>query len=127
MNPTATPPPGPALLDGDADPNELDPREWTNSKASTQAARASAARHQKSGRRGFVDPTTCERDYSDAEMDSDAEMELMQTMQEYKRRSGRMFPTWSEVLEVLQSLGYMKVAPPAGSFPHRRPEQAGRP
>lgn len=34
----------------------------------------------------------------------------MQAMQEYKRRSGRMFPTWSEVLEVLGSLGYRKVA-----------------
>jgi hypothetical protein len=31
-------------------------------------------------------------------------------MEEYKRRSGRMFPTWSEVLEVLQGLGYEKVA-----------------
>ena len=26
-------------------------------------------------------------------------------MQEYKKSSGRMFPTWSEVLEVLQKLG----------------------
>ena len=29
----------------------------------------------------------------------------MQAMQEYKQSSGRMFPTWSEVLEVLQGLG----------------------
>ena len=29
-------------------------------------------------------------------------------MQEYKKSSGRMFPTWSEVLEVLRSLGYQK-------------------
>jgi hypothetical protein len=35
----------------------------------------------------------------------------MMAMNEYKRRSGRMFPTWSEVLEVLQGLGYEKVAP----------------
>ena len=33
---------------------------------------------------------------------------FMQAMQAYKQRSGRMFPTWSEVLEVLQSLGYQK-------------------
>ena len=33
----------------------------------------------------------------------------MLAMNEYKRRSGRMFPTWSEVLEVLQGLGYQKV------------------
>jgi hypothetical protein len=29
-------------------------------------------------------------------------------MHEYKHSSGRMFPTWSEVLEVLRSLGYEK-------------------
>lgn len=31
-----------------------------------------------------------------------------QAMAEYKRSSGRLFPTWSEVLEVLNSLGYVK-------------------
>ena len=30
-------------------------------------------------------------------------------MNEYKLKSGRMFPTWSEVLEVLRNLGYEKV------------------
>ncbi len=29
-------------------------------------------------------------------------------MHDYKIKSGRMFPTWCEVLEVLQSLGYRK-------------------
>ncbi len=38
----------------------------------------------------------------------DEELELMHAMDEYKRRSGRMFPTWCEVLEVLQELGYRK-------------------
>ena len=32
----------------------------------------------------------------------------MHAMQEYKKSSGRMFPTWSEVLEVLRAIGYMK-------------------
>ena len=32
----------------------------------------------------------------------------MTAMQEYKRTSGRMFPTWSEVLEVIAGLGYQK-------------------
>ena len=32
----------------------------------------------------------------------------MSAMDEYKRRSGRMFPTCSEVLEVIKSLGYEK-------------------
>jgi hypothetical protein len=37
----------------------------------------------------------------------------MQAMKAYKESSGRMFPTWSEVLEVLRSLGYEK--PGAGA------------
>lgn len=75
--------------------------EWTDHKASAKALRAAQAR-QVSGRRRFVDPTTCERDYSQAEV------EFMQAMQDYKLKSGRMFPTWSEVLEVLHALGYEK-------------------
>jgi hypothetical protein len=39
---------------------------------------------------------------------SGSELELMQAMNEYKRTSGRMFPTWSEVLEVIRGLGYEK-------------------
>lgn len=74
---------------------------FANRRASAQATRAAKAR-QVSGRRRFVDPTTCERDYDVAEL------EFIQAIQEYKQTSGRMFPTWSEVLEVLQGLGYQK-------------------
>ena len=75
---------------------------WTNRRATEQATRAATAR-QNSGRRRFVDPTTSEREYTIAEM------EFMMAMNEYKHSSGRMFPTWSEVLEVLRGLGYEKV------------------
>jgi hypothetical protein len=75
---------------------------WTNRRATEQATRAATAR-QNSGRRRFVDPTTSEREYTTAEM------EFMMAMNAYKQSSGRMFPTWSEVLEVLQGLGYEKV------------------
>ena len=57
-------------------------------------------RRVKVERRRQIDPTTCERDYTDDEV------EFMKAMDEYKRRSGRMFPTWSEVLEVVRGLGY---------------------
>jgi hypothetical protein len=83
-----------------------DSREWINRRATEQATRAANAR-QLSGRRRFVDPTTCEREYTEAET------EFMMAMNEYKRRSGRMFPTWSEILEVLRDLGYEKVGPPS--------------
>jgi hypothetical protein len=80
----------------------VDQSAWTNRRATEQATRAANAR-QKSGRRRFVDPTTSEREYTKAEV------EFMLAMKEYKQSSGRMFPTWSEVLEVLRDLGYEKV------------------
>jgi len=55
-------------------------------------------------RRRQIDPTTCEREYTDEEV------EFMRAMDEYKRSSGRMFPTCSEILEVLAGLGYCKVS-----------------
>ena len=61
---------------------------------------------RKTQRRREIDPTTCERDYS---LD---EVEFMSAMDTYKRRSGRPFPTWSEVLEVVRSLGYRKTEAP---------------
>lgn len=54
-------------------------------------------------RRRQIDPTTCERDYSGDEI------EFMRAMDEYKRKNRRMFPTCSEMLEVLRELGYQKV------------------
>ena len=61
-------------------------------------------RRTKVQRRRQIDPTTCERDYSIEEI------EFMNAMDEYKRKNGRMFPTCSEILEVVQSLGYVKTA-----------------
>lgn len=62
-------------------------------------------RRKKVQRRRQIDPTTCERDYTDQEV------EFMNAMDEYKRKSGRMFPTCSEVLEVIRDLGYVKLTP----------------
>ena len=87
---------------------------WINGKASAQAIRAAEAR-KASGRRRYVDPSTCDREYSAPEL------EFMNAMQEYKKRSGRLFPTWSEVLEVLRDLGYRK---PDSSRPGRVSEGA---
>lgn len=64
-------------------------------------------RRAKVSRRRQIDPTTCERDYTDDEL------QFMQALETYKRTSGRMFPTCSEVLEVLRGLGYAKMAPAA--------------
>jgi hypothetical protein len=58
---------------------------------------------RKKQRRRHIDPTTCERDYSNPEI------EFMRAMDDYKRDAGRMFPTCSEVLEVIRSLGYYQL------------------
>ena len=64
--------------------------------------RSGKERRQQGERRRQIDPTTCERDYSDEEI------LFMKAMDQYKRDNRRPFPTWSEVLEVLRSLGYRK-------------------
>ena len=66
--------------------------------------RSGKDRRQLGERRRQVDPTTCEKDYSDEEII------FMKAMDLYKRANRRPFPTWSEVLEVLRSLGYRKTA-----------------
>jgi hypothetical protein len=68
--------------------------------------RSGKERRHQGERRRQVDPTTCERDYSDDEI------LFMKAMDQYKRANRRPFPTWSEVLEVLHALGYRKVAEP---------------
>lgn len=54
----------------------------------------------RTARRRRIDPATCERDYREDEV------EFMRAVERYKQRTGRMFPTCSELLEVVRSLGY---------------------
>ena len=59
---------------------------------------------RKTQRRRQIDPTTCERDYSGDEI------EFMRALDDYKRNNGRMFPTCSEILEVVRALGYVRLS-----------------
>ena len=79
-------------------------REAERRKANVATAqeRRSGERREKVSRRRQIDPTTCERDYSDEEV------EFMNALDAYKRANGRMFPTCSEILEVIRTLGYVK-------------------
>ena len=72
-------------------------------------------RREKVNRRRQIDPTTCEREYTDPEL------EFMHALDEYKRKNGRMFPTCSEILEVIGSLGYAK---PGSAAPAPAPAPA---
>ncbi len=67
-----------------------------------RAVIAEEKKRNKTQRRRQIDPTTCERDYSGDEV------EFMQAMDAYKRKNGRMFPTCSEILEVIRDLGYVR-------------------
>ena len=79
-----------------------------------------AEKRRTSERRRLIDPTTCERDYSEEET------AFMKAMERYKRENRRPFPTWSEVLEVLRALGYRKVAEPT-ALPGGKPNSAPPP
>ena len=83
----------------------IDRREKTERRKAVKAVKGDEQkleRREKVSRRRQIDPTTCERDYSDEEV------EFMNALEDYKRKNGRMFPTCSEVLEVIRSLGYVK-------------------
>ena len=51
------------------------------------AERREIIERRRMDRRRQIDPTTCERDYSDQQI------EFMRAMDDYKRKSGRPFPT----------------------------------
>jgi hypothetical protein len=74
------------------------------SEAEVKAMVAAERRKDKVQRRRQIDPTTCERDYSNDEV------EFMKALEQYKRSSGRMFPTCSEILEVIRGLGYVRTS-----------------
>lgn len=47
-------------------------------------------------------PSSSDRTYSDDEA------EFLEAMEDFKARTGRRFPTWSECLRVVKSIGYRK-------------------
>jgi hypothetical protein len=70
-------------------------------QAASNAAAASAAR----AKRAAVDSGPARPE----EMGADV-LEFIKAMDDYRVRHNRPFPSWSEVLGVLASLGYRKVA-----------------
>lgn len=91
------------LLDRRSKKERRQNTERRRTDAPVAVERRELQRREKVNRRRQIDPTTCERDYTGEEV------EFMHALDRYKRASGRMFPTCSEVLEVIRSLGYAKV------------------
>jgi hypothetical protein len=107
MNPTnASAPAAGATPNADSAAAFPNDRRKRNIPVATDRRRATnaAEKRRTSERRRLIDPTTCERDYTDDET------VFMKARDRYKRENRRPFPTWSEVLEVLRSLGYRRVA-----------------
>jgi hypothetical protein len=73
-------------------------------EAEAVANESKAASPRKQQRRRQIDPTTCEREYTDQEI------QFMHALDAYKRTAGRMFPTCSEILEVIRGLGYVQLS-----------------
>ena len=97
------------------DRRDLSDRRTTERRESLQQIegerRIGKERRHRVERRRQIDPTTCERDYTDAEI------EFMKAIDRYRRENGRPFPTWSEILEVVSSLGYEKAKKTVDSPP----------
>ncbi len=86
------------------DRRAADDRREEEATSESSPAKPVLERREKVSRRRQIDPTTCERDYSDDEV------EFMNALDAYKRSSGRMFPTCSEVLEVIRGMGYVQLS-----------------
>ena len=82
---------------------EVTQESFESTDSETQDAVQDLPERRKVQRRRQIDPTTCERDYTDDEI------QFMHALDAYKRSSGRMFPTCSEILEVVRGLGYERV------------------
>jgi len=55
---------------------------------------------------------------------SPEQFEFLMAIDDYKRKNDRPFPTWTEVLEVVKTLGYRKVAEPQSiTEPDRQHEE----
>ena len=58
---------------------------------------------------------------------TEEQFEFIRAVEVYKRVNHKMFPTWTEVLEVVQQLGYRKVEPRTVNLPNVPEPQLFRP
>jgi hypothetical protein len=86
----------------------LEPWEADRPERALASRAGRAAAIAKAGRPGLARASvlTAEHDYT-AE-----ELAFLAAIEAYKRRSGRPFPSWTEVLAVLKSLGYARAPVP---------------
>jgi hypothetical protein len=90
-----------------ADPCSSSSQERTTGESFPSGRRKNS--HEIHGRTSAVEDPRREGREGPSDSALLAEQELREAILDYQRESGRMFPCWSEVLEVLQSLGYRKL------------------
>ncbi len=89
-----------------------------NQAYSPQERRSSGDRRESTGRRAGLErrrgPGRRRADHRRAAEEgeiTDEVLEFVMAIDEYKRVNNRPFPSWTEVFEIIQYLGYRKVAP----------------
>ena len=75
-------------------------------RAAARKAGTGLERRRGPGRRRDDDRRSAE----EGEMNTE-QFEFVMAMEAYKKVNHRLYPTWTEVLEVIQQLGYRKVEP----------------
>ncbi len=87
---------------------EKDPRSTKQTRRKPAERRSGMDRRRGPGRRRGEVRRAAEEGEISGEL-----LEFIMAIDEYKRINERPFPSWSEVFEIIQYLGYRKVAPKA--------------
>ena len=74
-------------------------------------------------RRGPGRRRTEERKSAEEGQMTDEQLEFLIAIEEYKKCNATLFPTWTEVLEVMKALGYRKVAEPQSLATFRKEDR----
>jgi len=74
----------------------------------TQPRKEKKAKENASDRRP-LDEADVRRSVVEEEKDALETLEFLKAVDEFKRRTNKPFPAWSEILEILKSLGYRKI------------------
>ena len=82
-------------------------RRSNDRRASATDRRSDLDRRRGPGRRRSEDRKAAE----EGQM-TDEQFEFIKAIDEYKKLNSRPFPSWTEILELIKTLGYRKVAEP---------------
>ena len=82
--------------------------EMTTEAATERKPARKRTRRNRRKEKGLA-PEVAERARLDEEKTNLEILEFIQAIDRFKRKTLKVFPSWSEVLEILRSLGYKKV------------------